>query len=30
MAPYVNWERYGRYLVGAGGTSILPPSGAKK
>ena len=30
MSPYQNWERYGRYLVGAGGTSILPPSGAKK
>jgi hypothetical protein len=27
MAPYVNWERYGRHLVGAnGGTpdSLLP------
>ena len=25
MAPYVNWERYGRYLVGADGpASILP------
>jgi hypothetical protein len=30
MSPYQNWERYGRYLVGAGSTSILPPSGAKK
>jgi 3-hydroxy-9,10-secoandrosta-1,3,5(10)-triene-9,17-dione monooxygenase len=29
MAPYVNWERYGRHLTGAtGGTpsSLLPPS----
>ncbi len=26
MAPYVNWERYGRHLVGASGGSILPPS----
>jgi alkylation response protein AidB-like acyl-CoA dehydrogenase len=26
MAPYVNWERYGRHLVGADGdTSLLPP-----
>jgi alkylation response protein AidB-like acyl-CoA dehydrogenase len=29
MAPYVNWERYGRHLVGAGGGTLLPPSGAK-
>jgi alkylation response protein AidB-like acyl-CoA dehydrogenase len=29
MAPYVNWERYGRHLVGAGGGSILPPSSAR-
>ncbi len=27
MAPYANWERYGRYLTGAGGgTSLLPPA----
>jgi len=26
MSPYINWERYGRYLVGAGTTSILPPA----
>ncbi|HEX4092012.1 MAG TPA: acyl-CoA dehydrogenase family protein [Trebonia sp.] len=25
MAPYVNWERYGRYLVGAAGGSSSPP-----
>ena len=29
MAPYVNWERYGRYLVGANGGTPFPPSGAK-
>jgi alkylation response protein AidB-like acyl-CoA dehydrogenase len=28
MAPYVNWERYGRHLVGANGTSPLLPSSA--
>lgn len=29
MAPYVNWERYGRHLVGAqGSTSLLPPPGS--
>jgi alkylation response protein AidB-like acyl-CoA dehydrogenase len=29
MAPYVNWERYGRHLVSGGGTAgpPLPPSG---
>jgi hypothetical protein len=25
MAPYVNWERYGRHLVGAHPASLLPP-----
>ena len=28
MAPYVNWERYGRHLVGVNGgppTSLPPP-----
>jgi hypothetical protein len=25
MAPYVNWERYGRHLVGAAPASLLPP-----
>jgi 3-hydroxy-9,10-secoandrosta-1,3,5(10)-triene-9,17-dione monooxygenase len=30
MSPYQNWERYGRYLVGAGTTSILPPSSPTK
>lgn len=29
MAPYVNWERYGRHLVGAGGGTPFPPTGAK-
>ena len=29
MAPYVNWERYGRHLVGADAGTLLPPSGAK-
>ena len=28
-APYVNWERYGRYLVGANGGTLLPPSSSK-
>ena len=26
MAPYVNWERYGRHLVGATPSSLLPPA----
>ena len=29
MAPYVNWERYGRHQTGGNGGTILPPSGAK-
>src|ERR1700733_3279149 len=29
MAPYVNWERYGRHLTGGNAGTILPPSGAK-
>ena len=30
MAPYVNWERYGRHLVGANGGTSLVPSGANQ
>ena len=30
MAPYRNWERYGRHLVGAGGGTSLLPSGANQ
>jgi alkylation response protein AidB-like acyl-CoA dehydrogenase len=30
MAPYVNWERYGRHLVGASAGTLLPPSSAKQ
>jgi alkylation response protein AidB-like acyl-CoA dehydrogenase len=26
MAPFVNWERYGRHLVGASPSSLLPPA----
>lgn len=29
MAPDVNWERYGRHLVGASGGTPFPPSRAK-
>jgi alkylation response protein AidB-like acyl-CoA dehydrogenase len=29
MAPYVNWERYGRHLTGGNDGTALPPSGAK-
>lgn len=29
MSPYQNWERYGRFLTGAGRTTIVPPGGAK-
>jgi hypothetical protein len=25
MAPYVNWERYGRHLVGANPAPLVPP-----